>query len=89
MKKILFALALATTHAHAVLPPLWQGVAELKAILDDKSLGDAIPSGDVILKINKDSDGYTIVTNKREVHVKVDYQPQDHPGPAKFNIRFQ
>lgn len=91
MKKMLTAFVLGvmvSSHAFAVLPPLWQGVNEIKAILEDQQLSNAIPSGDVLLKIIKIHDGYMIITNKRKVFIKVNYEQNQQPGPAKFKIEF-
>ena len=91
MKKLLtlFLLgAMVSGNAFAALPPLWQGVNEIKAILEDQQLSNVIPSGDVILKIIKIRDGYLVVTNKRKAFVKVNYEQNQQPGPVKFKIEF-
>lgn len=91
MKKLLTLSVLGvmvSSNAFAVLPPLWQGVNEIKAILEDQHLSNALPSGDVILKIIKIHDGYMIITNKRKAFIKVNYEPNQQPGPAKFKIEF-
>lgn len=91
MKKLLglmFAGVLMTSGLEAALPPLWQGTAEVKAILDDQQLSKVIPDGDVLIKIVKIHDGYLLITNKRKVKVKVNYEKNQMPGPAKFQIEF-
>lgn len=91
MKKLLTLLAcgmLVSSSAFAALPPLWQGAAEIKAILEDQQLSNVIPSGDVLRKIVKIQDGYLIITNKRKAFVKVHYEASAQPGPAQFKIEF-
>jgi len=91
MKKVLFlAVALMTLNgmASAALPPLWQNVAELKAILNDKQLGDTVQSGEVIEDIKKTETGWLIVTNHQEVPIQVVYAPATRPGPAQFTVVF-
>lgn len=91
MKKFLMltVMCLACNSLTAVLPPLWQNVAELKAILEDRSLGNHLQSGDVIESIEKIDNGWFIKTNHRSVNAIVHYEPQQMPGPAKFKIEFQ
>lgn len=74
---------------YSLLPPLYQGIAELKAILDDKKLGQELGSGEVILDIRKTDHGYLIVTNQNELMVQVIYQPNRFPGPAHFELEFK
>jgi len=92
MKKFLFSLVAfvsISAASYAVLPPLWQNVAELKAILEDKRLGDVIQSGEIIVDIRKSDGGWTLITNHNEVNVKVIYQAISKPGPAAFNLEFE
>jgi hypothetical protein len=73
MKKfgmILF-ISLVALQAEAVLPPLYQTSSEIKAIMVDEQLGEKLQSGEVIEKIEKTDQGYTITTNKSSLAVKV------------------
>ena len=91
MKKITVAvltLLLAHTSLSAALPPAWQHVAEVKAILNDPQLKYLLTSGDLIQEIKKSEDGWTIITNHHELHARVVYKQQSMPGPAKFIIEF-
>jgi hypothetical protein len=74
--------------SNAALPPLWQGTAEIKAILEDQQLSNVLPSGDVLVKIVKIPKGYLLITNKRKVFVHVKYEESQMPGPAKFKVEF-
>ena len=91
MKSLICVLAtLAIQSAHAALPPLWQDVAELKAILNDErfSKDSRLQSGDSIEDIKKIEGGWMIYTNKQQVPIRVIYGDQTMPGPAKFTIEF-
>jgi hypothetical protein len=90
MKKWILTLLACTAlgQANALLPPLYQGSTEIKAILADPQLGQKLSSGDVITKIEKTDRGYLIVTNKHRLEVTVDYEPAERPGPAQYVIRF-
>lgn len=90
MKKFIFAAAasLAVMQAEALLPPLYQGSAEIKAIMEDEQLGQKLGSGDVIVKIEKNDPGYEITTNKHRLQVFVEYERAPQPGPAHYKLRF-
>lgn len=90
MKKfgmILF-ISLVALQAEAVLPPLYQTSSEIKAIMVDEQLGEKLQSGEVIEKIEKTNQGYTITTNKSRLEVKVIYEPAQRPGPAHYHLSF-
>jgi len=82
------ALFLVHGSVQALLPPLWEGVAEIKAILSDEQLKDYLDSADIIESISKTSSGYLIKTNRSELEAIVEFRPQGMPGPAKFDIKF-
>lgn len=90
MKRLALTIlaSLALTQAEALLPPLYQGSTELKAILGDEQLGQKLGAGDVITKIEKTDQGYTITTNKHKMEVFVVYEPAKQPGPAHYKIHF-
>lgn len=83
-----FSLAL-TNVSFAVLPPLYQGISEIKTLLEDKRLDKYLEAGDVITSIEKTGHGYKIVTNHRVLPVTIYYLPAEHPGPAKFTVEFE
>jgi hypothetical protein len=92
MKKVLlsvFLLTLFQCHAFAALPPLWQGVQELKVILADKRLGNYLDAGDVITAIKKNEKGWIIITNKKRVTAEVSYESSSKPGPVQFSVKFK
>jgi hypothetical protein len=91
MKKVLWMLSFITlihVSCFAALPPLWQGVEELKVILADKGLAKHLDSGDVIVAIKKTEKGWTIVTNKKRVTALVTYETAERPGPQPFKVKF-
>lgn len=93
MKKwILFSIALFNFTHHglfAALPPLYESVRELQAILSDDKLGQVLSSGDLILEIKKTDAGFLIITNKHEVLARVISEPSKLMGPAQFKIVFE
>lgn len=72
----------------AVLPPLYEGAKEIRAMLKNRELDQKLESGEVITTIQKNEKGYEIITNKHRVQVDVIYQPNAHPGPARFELQF-
>lgn len=92
MKKFYAALTCAALlwqgPLSALLPPLWEGVSEIKAILTDEHLKDYLDSAEIIEQITKVSNGYLIKTNRSELLAEVKTLPQERPGPAKFEIQF-
>lgn len=92
MKKfmVLFSLSLFLgSSLSAALPPLYQSLAEIKSIVEDKKLGVLLQSGAPITSILKTDTGYLITTSQQELEANVIYERMAHPGPAKFHIEFQ
>lgn len=90
MKKLLVALILScVVVAEGVLPPLYNSIEEIKTILEDERLADALTSGQAIVSIKRNEAGYEIQTPKYLLEVGVTYLPQAMPGPAKFSLTFQ
>lgn len=90
MKKFIFLFiflfALKTTCA--ALPPLYQSLREIDAIISDERLSKELGSAEAILGIKKIKDGYLITTINYHVKVDVIYIPQKMIGPAKFELKF-
>jgi hypothetical protein len=70
------------------LPPLYQGLAELKAILNNSQLSQQLQAGEVITSIKKTDHGYQIITNQHTLDANVVFKEQAQPGPAQFDIKF-
>lgn len=92
MKKLLLLISAYVVFngvAFGALPPLWQNVAEIKAILNDPKLGEFLSSADIIHEIKKSPQGWVIVTQREELSVEVVYQAASHPGPVPFTLIFR
>jgi hypothetical protein len=81
---------LSHTIAEAVLPPLWNSVREIQAILKDEQLGHFLTSADLIEEIRKEGDGYYILGSQHACRVQVIYTPlpQGMVGPSPFHLVF-
>lgn len=89
MKKWIFiSLFFYQASLAGILPPLYEGIRELKEILNDQRLTTLLQSGDVIEEIKKTDVGYLIITNKQQLAVDVAYQPVSHPGPSQYKLIF-
>lgn len=73
----------------ALLPPAWEGVAELKAILNEKELANYLDSGDILQEVSKTEEGWLITTNRSYIAVRIIPLPQMQPGPEKFKLEFK
>lgn len=88
MKKLILLSVLSLNTAYALLPPLWESVAQIKAVLSDEHLKDYLESGEVIESIDRSDEGYTIKTNHSELKAIIQAVPQTMPGPAKYKVHF-
>jgi hypothetical protein len=89
MKKMLFVCALGlSVQVFGALPPLYQSVAELKAILEDKRLGEQLNSAQVIQQIMRIEGGYDIRTQDYVLQIDVRALPSTRPGPQRFELHF-
>lgn len=91
MKIFVFFLCLfglAAGSATAALPPLYQSLVEYKRLLEEKELSKNLGSEEVIMEIKREEKGFRILTSKSALEVGIVYEPQDHPGPAKFHFIF-
>lgn len=88
--KALFIVAglMSITSVFAALPPLYQSVKELKAILEDPELANELTSGEVIESIEKNESGYEVRSNRSHLQIDVHYKPQSMPGPVAFDLQF-
>lgn len=89
MKKISIFIALAlTAPSYALLPPLYESLAEFKALINDERLPGALDSGELIVDIKKDGDDFVVTTNKRAIRVQVVREETHLIGPGKFHFDF-
>lgn len=85
---LLFSLASFTSLTSA-LPPLYQSMAEYKALMDDPHLSKHLNSAESIKEITRENGVFTITTNLTTLKAKVIYDPMDKMGPAKFHFEFE
>ncbi len=89
MKARLIGILMAITcYGEAALPPLYQSLAELQAVLQSPELSKRLTSADYIESIERSQDGFLIVTNKNTLQAHIITEPATRPGPAKFNVTF-
>ena len=93
MKKTLIAVSFlcsvfATVKQEAALPPFYQSVNEIKAILSHEELTSLELSGELLLGIQRTEKGYLIETTDHWVAVDVVYVPTSRIGPVDFEIHF-
>lgn len=87
MRVLILALML-NAPLSAVLPPAWQGVAELKSIFESSELQNYLNSADIIQTITKVDGGWLISTNRSQIRVDVVTEYQSRPGPRRFSLHF-
>lgn len=73
----------------AILPPLYQGKAEIEAILKDPEFSKSLQAGEVIESIIRTEEGYEITTNHSLLQVEVEQVAPKHPGPVGIRLHFQ
>lgn len=86
---VVAALCLFALPLTAVLPPVWQDVAEIKAVLTDPALTQQLDSAELIQSINRIEKGWEIHTNKQTVVAEIVTQPQSSPGPERFKVLYK
>ncbi len=70
------------------LPPLYQGIKEIEAILQSKELFQYLSSADLIEEIVRIEGGYTILTKKKTVYIAVIPKKEKKIGPKAFELEF-
>ncbi|MGM0439619.1 MAG: hypothetical protein ACQEP8_00710 [Chlamydiota bacterium] len=93
MKKMFLAIAatalIGGQSLFAVLPPLYQGIDEVKAILDSSQIENYIGSHEVLENIINTKGGYLIVTSHSNIFVEVIYKDMgEMAGPSQFDLEF-
>ncbi|OGN63792.1 MAG: hypothetical protein A3E80_06725 [Chlamydiae bacterium RIFCSPHIGHO2_12_FULL_49_9] len=72
----------------AVLPPFYESVREIQALLSDSRLHERLGSAETIEGIARTEMGYLIETGNYRLEVEMEYLPAGRPGPAKFRFDF-
>lgn len=89
MKKTLSLIAaVLTIPCSALLPPLYESLAEFKMLIDDKRLSESLDSSEAIMNIKKSDDMFVITTNKRSINVRIIHDPTHLVGPGKYHLEF-
>ena len=89
LSAVMYAVMFYVSPVWAVLPPLWESVAEVKSLLEQPEIGTYLESADIINSITRTEGGFRIVTQRHILDAKIQYLPQEMPGPAKFSWTFQ
>jgi|GEM_PF-2684023 len=90
MKRFFFLCSsLVVTTCSSVLPPLYETIAEYKALLESPQLGEKLSSGEPIVSITREAEGFLLTTTRSTLRVKVHYMPQNRPGPSQFTLQFR
>ena len=94
MRKIIlstFVFLALSQSAFAALPPFYQSTAELNSLLRDPRLAEKMGSGEPILNIQRNDQGYLITGNRYQIQANVNYHAPEKKGfvgPAIFTIDF-
>lgn len=90
MKKAIFTILilLSSSSMFAALPPLYQSLREIDAVISDERMAEYFTSADYIEVIKRNEEGFLITSNKRMVQVDVEYIPAKMVGPSKFQLHF-
>jgi len=70
-----------------LLPPEIQEEIEKQAILANPKLVELLGNA-IIESIEKNEDGYLVITSDYQMQIDVKYLPQPMPGPAQFELNF-
>jgi hypothetical protein len=94
LRKLILVVAVgymaAIVPASALLSPLWQSAAEMKAILSSNEVGDALKSQDPITSVIRTGDDRYEVSNGTctvPVTVVGDVTAPEMAGPKKFSLQ--
>ena len=72
----------------AALPPLAQSTKEMRAILNDSQLYQALGSAQNIEEMSRIDNGWVVKTQEYALQVDVVYLEQKRAGPVQFELRF-
>ena len=89
MRNLLIVIVLLNTGASfAALPPFYQSVREIEAIVTAPELGKKLEAGGSISSISKNGTSYMVVAGDCAVNVGIKSMPADPKliGPKKFKV---
>lgn len=77
-----------TTSGNAALSPFYESLSEYQSLLKSQELTNKLGSAEGIRDIKRTDKGFIITTYQSTLNVDLIYDPQEHPGPAKFHFVF-
>lgn len=90
MRGLIFSILLLTAQpAFGLLPPLFQSVREIEAIVSSEDLKVKIPPSQPIHALTKVEKGYILETQDYQMAIDVVYKQQATPGPMQFELIFK
>lgn len=81
------ATLLLTTAASAALPPYWQRVHEIQAILDDGDVGRALREAPIDRIERTAEDRYQVQAGPCTLEIRIIGESRSDPGPRKFHLQ--
>lgn len=81
-----FSFGIITSNLESALPPLYESIAEYKALLVLPELPSHLGTSEIIQDIQRNANGFVITTTNKTLNIDLVYDPVDHPGPAKFHF---
>jgi hypothetical protein len=78
-----------TAEQHAALPPLYQSIREIDAVLSHEYLRSSEFTAEPILDVKKIENGYLVETAHYYLMADVIYKETSHIGPMQFEVHFQ
>ena len=88
MLKIAISSLLLAAPLCAVLPPFYESVREIQALVSDSRMHERLGSAETIENIARTETGYFVETRNYRMEVDMEYLPAGRPGPAKFRFDF-
>lgn len=81
------ATLLFATTAQAALPPYWQRVHEIQAILDDGDVGRALREAPIDRIERTAEDRYQVQAGPCTLEIRIIGESRSDPGPRKFHLQ--
>ncbi len=79
-------LGLAATAAQAALPPYWQSVKEIEAIVNDPAVAHALEPNMIDRIETLSPDHFRVGAGRCHADVRIDTIPRGNPGPRQFRV---
>jgi hypothetical protein len=82
------ATLLFTAAAGAALPPYWQRVVEIQAILDDGDVGRKLDKAPIDRIERTAEDLYQVQAGPCTLDIRIIGESRSDPGPREFHLQF-